>query len=63
MRNHAFPKIIAQIIRRANFPENRIKLIRLDNTDGFTSKAFNDYCMALGIDVQHSVPMFTLKMH
>ena len=55
--NHAFPKLIAQIIRlRANFPENRIKSIRMDNAGEFTSKAFNDYYLALGIDVEHSVP-------
>jgi len=55
--NHAFPKLIAQIIRLlANFPENHIKSIRMDNAGEFTSKAFNDYCLTLGIDVEHSVP-------
>ena len=28
----------------------------MDNAAEFSSKAFNDYCMALGIQVQHSVP-------
>jgi len=28
----------------------------MDNVAEFSSKAFNDYCMALGIEVQHSVP-------
>jgi peptide/histidine transporter 3/4 len=56
-RNHAFAKWIAQVIRlRANKPEHQIKSIRLDNAAEFSSKAFNDYCMALGIKVQHSVP-------
>jgi hypothetical protein len=56
-RNHAFAKLIAQVIRlRANKPEHQIKSIRLDNAAEFSSKAFNDYCMALGIEVQHSVP-------
>ena len=56
-RNHAFAKFIAQIIRlRASFPENRIQSIRMDNAGEFTSKAFNDYCLAMGIDVEHSVP-------
>ena len=42
--NHAFVKLIAQIIRlRASFPKNRIKAIRMDNAREFTSKAFNDY--------------------
>jgi len=56
-QNHAFAKLIAQIIRlRASFPENRIKAIRMDNAGEFTSKAFNDYCLALSINVEHSVP-------
>jgi len=56
-RNHAFAKLIAQIIRlRASFPKNSIKSIRMDNAGEFTSKAFNDYCLAMGINVQHSVP-------
>jgi hypothetical protein len=28
----------------------------MDNATEFTSKAFNDYCMAQRIQVQHSVP-------
>ena len=28
----------------------------MDNAGEFTSKAFNDYCLALGISVEHSVP-------
>ena len=55
--NHAFAKLIAQIIRlRASFPENCIKVIRMDNGGKFTTKAFNDYCLGLGIIVEHSVP-------
>ena len=49
---HAFSKFIAQIIRVCgNFPENRIKSIQIDNAGEFTSKAFSDYYVALGIDV------------
>ena len=56
-RNHAFAKIIAQVIRlREHHPEHQIQSIRIDNAAEFSSKAFNDYCMALGIQVQHSVP-------
>jgi transposase InsO family protein len=56
-RNHAFAKLIAQVIRlRASYPEHQIKSIRIDNVAEFSSKAFNDYCMALGIQVQHSIP-------
>ena len=56
-RNHAFAKIIAQVIRlRAHHPKHQIQSIRMDNAAEFSSNAFNDYCMALGIQVQHSVP-------
>ena len=56
-RNHAFAKIISQIIKlKAHYPEHRIQTIRMDNAAEFSSHAFNDYCMALGIHVQHSVP-------
>ena len=56
-RNHAFARLISQIIQlRANFPDNRIQSIRMDNAKEFSSKVFNDYCMALGIKVEHSVP-------
>jgi hypothetical protein len=55
--NHAFAKIMSQIIKiKANFLEHRINSIWMDNAAEFTSQAFNDYCMALDIHVQHSVP-------
>jgi hypothetical protein len=45
-----------QVIRlKANYPEYRLKSISLDNAAEFSSWAFNDYCMAQGIEVQHSV--------
>ena len=28
----------------------------MDNAAEFSSRAFNEYCMALGIQVQHSIP-------
>ena len=56
-RNHAFAKIIAQLIKlKAHYPKHRIQSIRMDNAAEFSSCAFNDYCMALGIQVQHFVP-------
>jgi hypothetical protein len=56
-RNHAFVKIMSQIIKlKAHYPEHRIQSIRMDSAAEFSSHAFNDYCMALGIHVQHSVP-------
>jgi hypothetical protein len=55
--NHAFPKLIAQIIRlKASFPNNYIQSIQMDNAGEFRSKAFDDYCLAMGIKVEHSVP-------
>ena len=55
-RNLPFAKLLAQIIRlRAHFPDNQIKSIRLDNAAEFSSQSFNDYCLAIGIRVEHSV--------
>jgi hypothetical protein len=46
-RNHAFTKFMTQVIRlKVNYPEYRIKSIRMDNAAEFLSQAFNDYCMA-----------------
>ena len=56
-RNMAFAKLLAQIIKlRAQFPDHSIKSIRLDNAGEFTSQTFNDYCMSLGIAIEHTVP-------
>ncbi|KAJ9544551.1 LOW QUALITY PROTEIN: hypothetical protein OSB04_024258 [Centaurea solstitialis] len=55
-RNVAFARFLAQIIKlRAHFPDYSIKKVRLDNAGEFTSQAFNDYCMSVGIVVEHSV--------
>jgi len=55
--NHAFAKIIAQVIKlKAQHPEHQIKYIRVDNAAEFSSHVFNDYCMTLGIQLQHFVP-------
>ena len=49
-------RLLAQLIRlRAHFPDYPIKKIRLDNACEFTSQVFNEYCMSLGIDVEHPV--------
>jgi hypothetical protein len=56
-RNHAFSKLIAQVIRlKTSFPDSRVQSIRMDNAGEFRSKAFDDYCLAMGIKVEHSVP-------
>ena len=55
-RNAAFPKLLAQIIKlQAHHPDYPIKSIRLDNAAEFTSKTFDDYCMTLGIHLEHPV--------
>ena len=56
-RNAAFAKLLAEIIKlRAHHPDYTIKSIRLDNAGEFTSKTFDDYCMSIGIEVEHPVP-------
>ena len=55
-RNVAFARLLAQIIRlRAQFPDYPIRKIRLNNAGEFTSQAFDDYCMLIGIDVEHPI--------
>ena len=55
-RNVAFARLLAQIIRlRTQFPDHPIKTICLDNAGEFSSHAFLDYCMSIGIDVQHPI--------
>ena len=55
-RNVAFSILLAQIIRlRAQFLDHSIKTIRFDNAGEFSSQAFLDYCMSIGIDVQYSI--------
>ena len=55
-RNVAFARLLAQIIQlRAHFPDYQIKKIRLDNAGEFTSQSFNDFCMSIGIMVEHPV--------
>ncbi|GJX49980.1 putative reverse transcriptase domain-containing protein [Tanacetum coccineum] len=55
-RNVAFTKFLAQIIKlRAHFLDYTIKRVRIDNAGEFTPQAFNDYCMSVGIVVEHPV--------
>ena len=54
--NVVFAWLLAQIIKlRAQFLDNPIKTIRLDNVGEFTSNSFNEYCMLIGISVEHPV--------
>jgi hypothetical protein len=51
-RTHAFAMIMSQIIKlKANFPKHRVQSICMDNAAEFSSHAFDDYCMALEIEV------------
>ena len=55
-RNLTFARLLAQLIRlRAQFLDYPRKTILLDNASEFTSQHFNDYCMIVGIDVEHLV--------
>ena len=52
-RNVVFFRLLAQIIRlKAQFHDHPIKTICLDDAGEFSSQAFLDYCMSVGIDVQ-----------
>jgi hypothetical protein len=55
-RNIAFARLLAQIIRlRAQFPDYSIQSIRMNNDGEFTSQAFYNYCMSIGLNVEHHV--------
>ena len=59
-RKYVFARFIAQIIKlRAHLSEHGIETIRMDNASRFSSRSFNDYCMALNINVEH----FVLYVH
>ncbi|KAL4352452.1 hypothetical protein GQ457_06G007620 [Hibiscus cannabinus] len=52
--NLAFARLLAQLIKlRAHFPDNPIETIRLDNAGKFTSQAFDDFCMSIGISFEY----------
>jgi len=40
---------------RVHFPNYPIKKICLDNAGEFTSHAFVEYCMSIGVEVEHPV--------
>lgn len=52
-----FAKFLAQIIKlRAQFLDYTIKKIRLDNVCEFTYESFNNYCISIGITIEHLIP-------
>ena len=55
-RNIVLSRLLAQMIKlRAQFPDYPIKSIRLDNAGEFTSQTFTDYCMSVGINIEHPI--------
>ena len=54
--NIAFARLLAQMIRsRVQFSDYPIKIVRLDNVGEFTCQTFIDYCMSVGIYIEHSI--------
>ena len=55
-KNVVFARLLTQMTKlRAQFPDYPIKTIRLDNAGEFTSQTLNDYCMSIGINIEHLV--------
>ena len=50
-----FARFLTQIIDYEHNFLITIKKVRLDNVVEFTSQTFNDYCMSIGIAVEHPV--------
>ena len=54
--NVAFVRLLTPIIRlKAHFPDYQIKKISLDNAGEFIFKVFDDYCLSVGIKVEHPI--------
>ena len=55
-RNIAFSRLLTQIIKlREQFYDYPIKSSKLDNVGEFTFQTFTDYCMSVGINIEHPV--------
>ena len=55
-QNVAFARLLAQIIKLwAQFPDYTIRKVTLDNAGEFSSQAFNDFDMSIGIIIEHLV--------
>ena len=52
-RNQVFAKSLVQL--RVHLPDYPIKKICFDNTSEITSHAFHEYCISIGIEVEHLV--------
>jgi hypothetical protein len=62
-RNLVFSRILAHILKlKAQFPDNRLMKLQVDNASEFTSHTFDDFCITAGIDVQYQCPTSIFKM-
>ena len=56
-RNIAFVKVLAMLIKfRIHHPDFLMKTLRMDNAKEFRSQHFEDYYLAITIDLIYSVP-------
>jgi transposase InsO family protein len=56
-RNIVFAKLLAMFIKfRTHNPDFPMKTLRMDNAAEFKSQHFEDYCLAMGIELTYSVP-------
>ena len=62
-RNHEFAKIMREVINlQAHYPEVELDKFAWTNVAELSSRAFNENCMALWIEVQHYIHTSTLVM-
>jgi len=52
-RNQVFANLLVQL--RVHFPDYPITKIYFDNTGEITSHVFHEYCISIGIEVEHLV--------
>ena len=56
-RNIVFAKVLAMLIKfRTHHPDFPVKTLRIDNAKEFRSQHFEDYCLAIGIELTYLVP-------
>lgn len=57
IRNMVFANLISMLIHfRTHFLDYLIKTLHIDNAKEFTSKSFEDYCIATGIKLTYCIP-------
>ncbi|KAL3675653.1 hypothetical protein R1sor_025601 [Riccia sorocarpa] len=56
-RDQAFAALVQMLLQmRTQFPDHPVQKIRLDNAGEFSSKLFESFCVANGIQVEYSTP-------